>query len=118
MNKRRVTGALATVVLAVSGALVVGSPAQASDYCPSGYVCVYDNANWAVKIGSWPGWASNNQYFAKNRASSWQNKSSYGWCTRDDATFPDSFVFEMFSNNSQSYVGATRNDKADYGYHC
>lgn len=121
--KVRRWAALATgTILAGVGVVALQTPASAAgpDFCPDRYVCVYRNANWSGMIASWNGNVTTaRQNFTKNVASSWQNHSSFNWCTRDDrALQADVSTFVMLAGQSQSIVAASFNDKADYAYRC
>ncbi len=81
--------------------------------CPSGWVCLFDTANWGGRMLKWsdPGTSVDLSSFSFNdELSSWSNKGSHyaNWYT--DAGFVGSHCMTPHTNNA--YVGSGSNDDA------
>jgi len=100
---------------------VVGSSQAVSSFavhgCPSGWYCVYQDANWGGRRLQFSDCSRNDlsSFGFRDKTSSWVNNGSHRVQVKNDLTArPDPVLWTMPPQLSSSYVGNANNDKADY----
>ncbi len=90
---------------------------RAARPCPRGWFCVYQNSNHGGRMLRFSQCRRHNlgDYGFRDQASSWMNQSSRNVRVHNDLTArPDQQLWAMPSRAQSRFVGAARNDKADY----
>lgn len=85
--------------------------------CPSGWYCVYLDANWVGRRLQFSDCTRNDlsNFGFRDKTSSWVNNGSLTVQVKNDVSFlPDPVLWTMPPQSLSSFVGAAANDKADY----
>jgi hypothetical protein len=111
--RRSVIGVIATAACAVA------APAAASAAtCDRGEVCLYPHLDLGGNPVDWVGSRTDIVHLSargfRDQATSWLNRSSYRWCVYDVIGSQHILLWVMPPGTYDDYVGAARNDRADY----
>lgn len=90
---------------------------RAARPCPRGWFCVYQNSNHGGRMLRFSQCRRHDlaTYGFRDQASSWMNQSNRNVRVHNDLTArPDQLLWAMPSRAQSRFVGAARNDKADY----
>ena len=85
--------------------------------CPSGWYCVYADANWGGRQLQFSLCQRNDldDYGFRDKTSSWVNNGPHRVQVKNDLSLrPDEVLWTMASKSKASYVGDSDNNKADY----
>lgn len=93
--------------------------AAAAIYCSAGDVCLYETTQRRGLILAVPGNLGRRTslvgYAGQDKASSWQNRSTFRWCAYDQRTrLSDTYLFTLDPGMYSDWVGSWANDRADY----